>query len=446
MNDVGRGSGAQTTDQDYEPTLAFEIAESERLENGLLASEGDGLLASEGDGLLASEGDGRRDLKARIQHSQKLESLGVLAGAIAHDFNNYLTGILGNAGMVLRKLPTSSDCRPLLEEIEKAAHHAAALSNQMLAYTGRAAAVSQPFDPRALIEEMTPILRISVSKKAALRIELADGLPSVVGDPSQIRQVIMNLITNASDALGSKSGYISLEAGLLAADRTYLDDVDGGAELAEGPYVYLEVSDTGCGMDPAAQNSLYDPSFTTKGPGRGLGMAAVQGIVRDHGGAIKLDTVPGRGTTLKVLLAASDHLAMSPTPACRRDQAWDACGTVLVVDDEQIIREVARNILEDCGYDVLVAEDGRKALEVFGQHADNITAVLLDLTMPELDGAEAFVELRRIRPDVRVVLSSGFDDNDSMIERFMTEEAVAFLKKPYRPAQLIERIRAVTRT
>ncbi len=422
MNNVGGGSGAQTANQDCEGTLAFEIAEGERLENE------------------------RRDLKARIQHSQKLESLGVLAGAIAHDFNNYLTGILGNAGMVLRKLPASSDCRPLLEEIEKAAHHAAALSNQMLAYTGRTAAVFQPFDLRALIEEMTPILRISVSKKAALRVELADGLPSVVGDPSQVRQVIMNLITNASDALGSDSGYISLEAGLLAADRAYLEDADSGVELAEGPYVYLEVSDTGCGMDPAAQASLYNPSFTTKGPGRGLGMAAVQGIVRDHGGAIKLDTVPGRGTTFKVLLAASDHVSMSEAPARQQDEAWDACGTVLVVDDEQIIREVARNILEDCGYNVLVAEDGRKALQVFSQHAENITAVLLDLTMPELDGAEAFIGLRRIRPGVRVVLSSGFDDNDSMIERFMTEEAVGFLKKPYRPAQLVERIRAVTRT
>ncbi len=414
--------GVALTNKDFEGTLAFDIAERERLDAE------------------------RRDMKARIQHSQKLESLGVLAGAVAHDFNNFLTGILGNAGMVLRKLPDDSDCRVMVEEIEKAAQHAAALSNQMLAYTGRNAAVSQPFDLKSLIEEMAPLLRISVSKKAALRLELADGLPAIEGDPSQIRQVIMNLITNASDALGSDSGYISLEAGILEADRAYLADADAGTELSEGPYVYLEVSDTGCGMDEAAQGELYDPAFTTKGPGRGLGLAAVQGIVRDHGGAIKLDTVPGRGTTFKVLLAASDHLL--PGAETARDQASSgkAHGTILVVDDEDIIREVARNILEDCGYDVLIAENGRRALEVFEQHADDITAVLLDLTMPELDGAEAYLELRRIRPDIRVVLSSGFDDNDSMIERFMTEEAVGFLQKPYRPVELIERIRAVTRS
>ena len=420
MNDCGNIE--RPAGQDFEGNLAFEIAERERLDAE------------------------RRDMKARIQHSQKLESLGVLAGAVAHDFNNFLTGILGNAGMVLRKLPDDSECRPLVEEIERAAQHAAALSNQMLAYTGRTAAVRQPFDLKSLIEEMAPLLRISVSKKAALRLELADSLPAVEGDPSQIRQVIMNLITNASDALGSDSGYISLEAGLLEADREYLADADAGAELSEGPYVYLEVSDTGCGMDEAVLAELYDPSYTTKGPGRGLGLAAVQGIVRDHGGAIKLDTVPGRGTTFKVLLAASDHLLQSAETTQDLEDPGKTHGTILVVDDENIIREVARNILEDCGYDVLIAENGLQAVEVFEQHADEITAVLLDLTMPELDGAEAYIQLRRIRPGVRVVLSSGFDDNDSMIERFMTEEAVGFLQKPYRPAELIERIRAVTRS
>ena len=405
-----------------EGTLAFEIAERERLDAE------------------------RRDVKARIRHSQKLESLGVLAGAVAHDYNNFLTGILGNAGMVLRKLPADSGCRSMVEEIEKAAQHAAALSNQMLAYTGRTATVSLAFDLRSLIEEMAPLLRISVSKKAALRLELADHLPSVEGDPSQIRQVIMNLTTNASDALGSGTGYISLAAGILEADRAYLADVDAGADLPEGPYVYLEVSDTGCGIDQVNQADLYNPTFTTKGPGRGLGLAVVQGIVRDHGGGIKLDTVPGRGTTFKILLTASDQAFVRQAAEPVGEERWEARGTILVVDDEEIVREVASNILEDCGYDVLIAEDGRKALEVFSRHAEDIVAVLLDLTMPELDGAETFLKLRRMRPDIRVVLSSGFDNNDSMIDRFMNEEAVSFLQKPYRPVQLVERIRAVTRT
>ena len=424
MSDGGtlEASGADAAKQDLERALGFEIAESERLDAE------------------------RRDMKARIQHSQRLESLGVLAGAVAHDFNNFLTGILGNAGMVLRKLPEDSECRVLVEEIEMAAQHAAALSNQMLAYTDRAAAVSQPFDLKSLIEEMAPLLRISVSKKAALRLELADGLPAVEGDPSQIRQVIMNLVTNASEALGSDSGYIALEAGILAADREYLADFDAEAELPEGPLVYLEVSDTGCGMDPAARANLFDPTFTTKGPGRGLGLAAVQGIVRDHGGAIKVDSVPGRGTTLKVLLAASELAAERRAGDRGFEGPFEVRGKVLVVDDEAIIRDVARNILEDCGYDVLIAEHGRQALDIFEPRAGEIAAVLLDLTMPELDGAETFLELRRIRPDVRVLLSSGFDDNDSMIDRFLSEEAVGFIQKPYRPAQLIEKLRAVLGT
>ncbi len=418
---MNEGGEVELAGQDLEGSLAFEIAERERLEAE------------------------RRDLKARIQHSQKLESLGVLAGAVAHDFNNFLTGILGNAGMVLRKLPEDSDCRSMLEEIERAAQHAAALSNQMLAYTGKEAATSQPFDLKALIEEMAPLLRISVSKKAALRLELADELPAVEGDPSQIRQVIMNLITNASEALGTGSGYVSLAAGILEADRDYLADADAGGELPEGPYVYLEVSDTGCGMDAATQARIYDPAFTTKSPGRGLGLAAVQGIVRDHGGAIKLDSVPGRGTTVKVLFAASDALPFRPPREAGQEDLWDSRGTILVVDDEEIIRDVAQNILEEFGYDVVVANDGRKALEVFRRHAAEITAVLLDLTMPELDGAECFLELRRIKPDVRVILSSGFDNNDSAIDRFMTEDGVGFIQKPYRPKQLVEKIRAVAR-
>ncbi len=415
------GGNLEPVGQELEGSLAFEIAERERLDVE------------------------RRDLKARIQHSQKLESLGVLSGAVAHDFNNFLTGILGNAGMVLRKLPEDSDCRPLLEEIERAAQHAAALSKQMLAYTGKEAATCQPFDLKALIEEMAPLLRISVSKKAALRLDLAAELPAVEGDPSQIRQVIMNLITNASESLGAGSGYVSLAAGILEADRAYLADADRGEELPEGPCVYLEVSDTGCGMDGATQSRIYDPAFTTKSPGRGLGLAAVQGIVRDHGGAIKLDSVPGRGTTVKVLFVASDAVPFREPRVGGGEDLWDARGTILVVDDEEIIRDVARNILEEFGYDVLIATDGRKALEVFRQHAAEITAVLLDLTMPELDGAETFLELRRLKPDVRVILTSGFDNNDSAIERFMSEEAVGFIQKPYRPNQLVEKIRAVAR-
>ncbi len=377
----------------------------------------------------------RRNTPVQIREAQKLESLGTLAGAMAYEFNNYLTGILGNTGMVLRKLPEDSDCRPLVEEIENAARHAATLSNQMLAYAGRAADVCQPFDLKSLVEEMAPLLRISVSKKAVLGLELADGLPVMEGDSGQIRQVILNLVANASEALGSDGGHISLEVGLLA-------DAGGLEGLPEGPYLCLEVSDTGRGMDPATLPLLYDPTFSTKGPGRGRGLAAVRDIVRDHGGAIKLDTSSGRGTTVKVLFAVSNRI-----PFRRQAEQQDlrgAGGTVLVVDDEEIVRDVACSILENSGYGVLVAENGREALEVFRRRAGEINAVLLDLTMPEIDGAETFIELRRIRRDLPVILSSGFSDNDSVVELFTGQEAVGFIHKPYRAAQLIERVRAVT--
>ncbi len=419
MNDDGNLEAAT---QDFEGTLAVDVVEREPL-----------------------DAEQREGMKARIRDSQKLESLGALAGAVAYEFNNFLTGILGNTGMVLRKLPDDSDCRPLVEDVEQAAQHAAALSNQMLAYAGRAAAVRQPLDLKSLVEEMSPLLRISVSKKAVLRLELANGLPVVEGDSSQIRQVIVNLMTNASEALGAGSGHISLKVGILAADREYLVDADCRDGLSEGLYVYIEVSDTGCGVDPVTQANLYEPTFSTKGPGRGMGLAAVHGIVRDHGGAIKLDSTPGRGTTVKVLFAVSDRLPSPEASEQNREDLHDGRGTILVVDDEQIVRDVAGNILDARGYGVLIAENGSKALEVFRRHAGEITAVLLDLTMPELDGAETFIELRRLRPDLPVVLSSGFIDNDSAIELCMTQEAVSFIQKPYSEEQLVERVRAVTR-
>ncbi len=407
--------------EELDGALAYEIAEHERMEVE------------------------RNDLKARVQHSQKLESLGVLAGAIAHDFNNFLTGILGNAGMVLRKLPDDSVCRAMVEEIEYAAQHAAALSAQMLAYSGHRETLRQPVDLKLLIDEMAPLLRISISKKASLSFDLADELPAVEGDPSQIRQVIMNLTTNASESLNEQSGVISISAGLLEADHAYLEQTDA-TDLAEGPYVYIEVSDTGCGISEETRQHIYDPAFTTKNPGRGLGLAAVQGIVREHEGAIKLDSVTGRGTTFKVLLAASEHV-LAPAIAGRGvdpavGELWEERGTVLVVDDEKIVRDVAESILEDFGYEVMIADDGLQALEIFEDHGEKIDLVLLDMTMPRLDGAETFRELRRMRPGLRVILSSGFD-NEMAVEGITEEAGVSFIQKPYRPMDLIEKVQAI---
>jgi len=373
----------------------------------------------------------KRALEAQIQHAQKLESLGVLAGGIAHDFNNLLMAILGNADLALMDLSPVSAARENIAEIRKASQRAADLTRQMLAYSGKGRFVIEAVDLTEVVSEMAHMLEVSVSKKAVLRYDFGDNVPAINADVTQIRQVIMNLITNASEALGHGDGIISVATGARDVDRRYLANAYLNEDLPEGLYATLEVADTGCGMDAETRSRMFDPFFTTKFTGRGLGMAAVLGIVRGHKGAITIDSEVGKGTAVRVLLpVVRGETARRPGPEADRPQTLRASGTVLLVDDEETVRAIAKAMLGKIGLDVIVARDGQEAVDLFRQRHRDIDCVILDLTMPRMDGEQTFEALRRIRPDARVIISSGYGEQE-IAQRFAGRDIAGAIRKPY---------------
>jgi PAS domain S-box-containing protein len=371
----------------------------------------------------------RQKFEAKVQQAQKLESLGVLAGGIAHDFNNLLTAILGNANVALMDLAPESPVRDSLRSIEEASCRAAELCRQMLAYAGLNRFVAEPVNLPRLVQELTHLLHVSVSKKALLRCVLAEDLPAIEADPAQLRQVAMNLIINASEAIGEAEGVIAIFTGIMQCEEAYLRECHPAGSLACGKYVYLEVIDTGCGMDPEALARIFDPFYTTKFSGRGLGLASVLGIVRQHRGNLKVESVPGRGTTFRVLFPASEKAAV-PADTDGQPAAWQGTGTILLVDDEAPVRNVATKMLECCGFSVLIASDGYEAVEQFREHSEEIACVLLDFAMPRMDGEETYRELRRLRRDVPIVLASGYSAFDVQ-NRFPDGGLAGFIEKPY---------------
>jgi len=372
----------------------------------------------------------RRKFDLQLQQTQKLESLGVLAGGIAHDFNNLLMGIIGNTDLALRDLPTESVVRDGLNEVMTAATRAAELSRQMLAYSGKAQFVVEPIDLNALVNDVSHLLKTFVSRTALLRINLLPNMPSIEADATQIRQVIMNLITNASEAIGEQSGVISLSSGIRECDRRYLDGNIVGEEVPEGDYVYIEVTDTGAGMDEETLKKIFDPFFTTKFTGRGLGLASVLGIVRGHKGCLLASSAPGQGTTFTVLFPALDIVVEARPDASAVDAEQIGCGTVLLVDDERSIRTLGKRMLTRLGFEVITASDGREAVEVFRSHLDEIVCVVMDLTMPHMNGEEAFRAMRDIHPDVCVFIASGFAEED-ILTRFSGQGIAGSIHKPY---------------
>ncbi len=382
----------------------------------------------------------RLALEKQLLHAQKLESLGVLAGGIAHDFNNILTAIIGNADLALMRLNKESPVLENLRKIEQAAARAADLARQMLAYSGKGKFVVEAIDLNRLIEEMFHMLEVSISKKAVLKLNPYHPLPSVEADATQIRQIIMNLVINASEAIGDRSGIIAVTTGVMGCDRNYLKDVWLDDNISEGLYVYLEIADTGCGMDKETLAKLFDPFFTTKFTGRGLGMAAVLGIVRGHKGAIKVYSEPNRGTTFKVLLPASERPAELFSDTDHSDH-WLGSGTVLLVDDEETVRGIGGEMLNVLGFEVLTANDGREALETY-RNNPGIALVLLDLTMPHMDGEQCFRELRQLDPKVKVIMSSGFSEQE-VTQKFAGKGLAGFIQKPYKLNMLKEVIRRI---
>jgi len=376
----------------------------------------------------------RLNLEKQLLHTQKLESLGVLAGGIAHDFNNILTAIIGNTDLALMRLSPDSPATESVQRIEKAAERAADLARQMLAYSGKGRFVIEELDLNRVVEEMGHMLEVSISKKALLSYSFDRPLPAVTADATQIRQVIMNLVINAAEAMGDKCGNIAITTGSFECTRSRVEDGWLSDQIPEGHYVYMEIADTGCGMSKETISRIFDPFFTTKFTGRGLGMAAVLGIVRGHKGAIKLTSEVGKGTTFKILFPASTRPADLFGAQDGRGQEWHGSGTVLLVDDEETIRSLGSEMLNELGYQVVTAEDGRQGVDIFKARED-ISTVILDLTMPHMDGVQCFKELRQIRPDIKIILSSGFNEQEVM-QRFVGKSLEGFIQKPYKLSSL----------
>ncbi len=387
----------------------------------------------------------RKRLRRRIEQSQKLESLGVLAGGVAHDFNNLLTGILGNASLSLYSLDKTSEVRPLLDEIVRAGERAAALTRQLLAYAGKGRFVSAKLNLSDLAREVATLAQASVQNhRVKLHLDLDTGLPPVEGDPGQLQQVILNLIINAAEAIEEgATGTVRVSTRMELIAETVLNSWETGDALPLGRYAVLEVSDDGAGMDEATRARVFEPFFSTKFTGRGLGLSAVLGIVRQHQGALFVESALGEGSTFRALFPViekpSDALNLVP------EEDFDGAGLVLVVDDEESVRSIVRRSLERWNYGVIMAENGQSAVEIFPRVAERVCAVILDLTMPVMGGEEALVHLNRLRPDVPIILVSGYSEGEAM-RRMEGKGVAAFLQKPFTAAQLARLLKDVLKT
>ena len=388
----------------------------------------------------------RRRVEEEMWRAQKMESLGVLAGGIAHDFNNLMMAVLGNTEMAIEELQDTSPMLKTLQQIECAARRAAELANQMLAYSGRGRFALDRIDIGKFVQETMATVEQTLAKDIVLNYHIDQTKAFVEADTNQLRQIIMNLFMNASEAIGEQQGAISIAIELKECMRDLLDSGVGDKGLAPGRYVSVEISDTGCGMDPATLARAFDPFFSTKFPGRGLGLSAVLGIVRGHRGTILLASEQGVGTRFEVLLPeASENVSVSEEEKVSLPRPTQDQMKVLVVDDEDIVREMVGKILTRAGYTPILASGGRQAVSIFKELQDEIVMVLLDFTMPDMDGGETFHALRAISPHVPVLFSSGFDERDmSIILKQRGADGIAgFIQKPYRYATMVEKIKEV---
>ncbi len=360
--------------------------------------------------------------------AQKLESLGVLSRGIAHDFNNFLGSILANSELALDDLPRDSPARQGVVEIQAVAVRAAEIVRELMAYAGQENAVVEPIDISKLVAEMLELLKISISKRATLKIDLGNRLPFVRANAAQMRQVVMNLITNASEALGERDGEITVT---LARARCGPDP--GASSLAEEDFLRLEVADTGCGMTEEIQARIFDPFFTTKFAGRGLGLAAVQGVIRSHGGAINVTSAPGRGSRFEILLRCcedpgEDGHGQKAAPLAGKIKSLDV--TVLVVEDEDTLRIAVSKMLRREGAAVIEAANGRAAVDLMRTRAPEIDVVLLDMTLPGISGPEVLTELRRMQPGLQVIITSAYSQAWAL-NAIGEQEPWLYIRKPY---------------
>ena len=366
---------------------------------------------------------------------KKMESLGLLAGGVAHDFNNLLVGILGNASLALLDLAGNAEARRSVEEIEIAAQRAADLTRQLLAYAGKVRFVVELIDLSALLEEMKSLLRAAVPRHISLVVQPASGLPSVEVDTSQLRQVLMNLVANAADAIGEKQGSIRITTGYLQLTEDRCSSLIASNGNSSGPHVFLDVTDDGTGIASETRDRIFDPFFSTKATGRGLGLSTTLGIVRGHNGAIELNAELGKGTTIRLFFPASEPHKINIPDRARPHGEWKGTGHVLIVDDEQSVRAVAGTLLKRRGFNVTEAGNGLHAVQLFEADQYGYSLVLLDLTMPGLGGEATFNALRELRSDIPIVLMSGY--NEQEVSRIFENRGLAgFLQKPFRADQL----------
>lgn len=383
----------------------------------------------------------RRLIEQKLLEAQKLESLSVLTGGIAHDFNNLLAAILGSASDVTARLPSESPLRASVDKIVQASERAAGLCRQMLAYSGRGQFVLTDVDVNATLGDLLQLLKGSIGKKAAVKLTLADELPPVRADATQLGQVLMNLLINASEAIGDRPGEIRIATRSRLFERAEFATIFEYADLPAGHYVWLEIADTGCGMDDATRRKIFEPFFSTKFAGRGLGLAATLGIVRGHRGAIRVVSEKGTGTTFHLLLPAQvDPAAVADTARPVAAGAWEGEGKVLIADDDDLVRESTAQMLQTLGFETVLCADGEDALKHFRAAPDSFRFALLDLTMPKLDGVEAFQTLHGLRPKLPVILMSGYNTQDAA-GRYSELGLAGFLAKPFRLQDLASCIR-----
>ncbi len=373
----------------------------------------------------------REELLAHTMEEQRLKSLGVLAGGIAHDFNNLLAGIMGNASFASALLDSDHPARESLDDVELAAQKAADLAQQMLAYSGRGHFVIEPLNLSDTVRDMSSLLRSSMPGHVLLNLSLSPKLPLFEADVNQIRQVVMNLITNAIEAIKPPSGTVRIRTDTVWVDRDYLRQMDFRATLAEGRYVLFEISDTGCGMDSETQKKMFEPFYTTKSTGHGLGLAATLGIVRGHKGALQVYSELEQGTAIKLLFPIIED------DASAQNNDVQKAGYLLVADDSPIVQRLLNRILRWAGYEVLLASNGLEAVELFKNHAPMVRLVLLDMSMPRMDGKEAFQHIRSINPNIPILLSSGFNAQEATTN-LTGHNLTGFIQKPYRKDDLLK--------
>jgi PAS domain S-box-containing protein len=385
----------------------------------------------------------RERLEARLRHAQRLESLGVLAGGLAHDFNNLLTGVLGNAELALLELADGHPARDCVADAEKAARRAAELTQQMLAYSGRGKFKVGDVSLPELLGELRRLVAHALRKGCTVSYRCDAETPTVRGDATQLRQVAMNLVLNAAEATAEGGGRVVVRTGAVRIAEEGAPSGGDGPALPPGRYAFLEVEDDGCGMTAETRARIFEPFFTTKFAGRGLGLSAALGIVRAHRGGVEVRSAAGAGTTFRVLLPAVEADAPSAADdAASAAAAWRGAGRALVVDDEPLVREVARQMLRRLGFDVVCAEDGNAGLELFRTTAADAAVAILDVTMPGLDGVELFREIRRIRPGAPVVFASGFGEQAAPLAAD-GDPRTAFVHKPFDLHELARALRRV---